>query len=184
MPNPILLTPETLHTLVLDYLVKNCYTRTAKSFLNALATPTLTHLPPHSTTLASKYAPLLQTADQRHQILQLLLEGAVLDALKLIQTSGFNCKFASVFPILNFRLHCQHFIELLRAGNVHEALQFAQDDLAALARQSQHMIHVLQVLHSLINLLTGCRRLQVLWHMRTLSSLRMLQCLIRKYGVF
>lgn len=136
---------------ILDFLLRSCYKETALAFV---ANDPLRQ----SATLE---ASVLNSLDQRAVVTKLLVVGDVMAALAAADSllSAFEAmqprvagakgekQFWSVresLPALYFELACQHFIELVRRGSAGEALLFAQDKLAPLAKDEPAKMVALQ----------------------------------------
>ena len=133
--------PEVLDAIVFDYLINNFHSKTAICLLNDIKSISSETA---SNSLSLRYSIHLETLERRFQINQFVKNGQILQALKCIHS--WLPTFVSECKPLYFRLQCQHFIELLRQHQMHEALLFAQDKLANTAKENQKMMQILQVI--------------------------------------
>lgn len=138
---------ELSRSLVMEYLLQNCYRRTAEAFAKAIGGDEIRKMPR-----------LMEDLMLRREILLKMSSGQILDAVET--ADKFLAKFwtatertprvVDMFPSLYFELGCQHFVELVRKTAVDEALWFAQQTLAPLSRENKEHMAVLQDLTVLL----------------------------------
>lgn len=119
-PLPSLPSPALAPPLILSHLLRSNHLSSAETFASAAALP------------------LPSAAQRKHLAARaatstLLLSGRVLDALGSA-AALLGAPLGAAHPRLYFRLACQHFVELIRASRAVEALYYAREALAPLAR--------------------------------------------------
>lgn len=145
------LPPHLVRNVVLSYLLRNCYRHTALAFVTA-DTPcplgdAMTDLPASSTssglpvTLLSNLQ--LEQLDKRRAMMDCVLNGDVMAGITVAE-GLLGGSLAGKFPMMNLRLLCQHFVELVRARKTIEALSFAQREIAPLGKVNPEGLPLLQ----------------------------------------
>lgn len=134
------LPPGLVRSLVLSYLLRNCYRRTALAFVAAddAAAPR-----PDPAAMSDAPRPALSPReldqlDQRRAMMDRVLAGDVLAGVdiadRLLARATPPASVVSAFPMVYLRLLCQHFVELVRARRTIDALSFAQRTIAPLGK--------------------------------------------------
>lgn len=134
-----------VRTLVLSYLLRNCYRETALAFVAADETADYPTDAMHDNATAPSGLPPRLTSreldhlEKRRSMMNLVLTGDVLAAIELadslLSTSHTGNTVQTLFPTVYFHLLSQHFVELVRSRNTIDALAFAQKSIAPLCRE-------------------------------------------------
>ncbi|KAJ3696103.1 hypothetical protein LUZ60_001480 [Juncus effusus] len=114
---------DDLRNIVWSYLVHNCFKETAETFL-------------HTTGMKNPTVPALDM-EARKMILQFVQEGKALKAIEL--TEQLAPKLLESNMDLHFDLLTLHFIDLIRARNCGEALEFGQKKLIAFGKVHKYV---------------------------------------------
>ena len=107
--------------LIISYLIHHCHGDAARAFLSQWQNS-------HDENQRQERA--LATLETRHQLMQLIVEGQVMEAIESLAASFPDFKHDH----LMFRLWSQHFIELLRVKDWEVALSLVQDKLVPLTQ--------------------------------------------------
>ncbi|OWM80884.1 hypothetical protein CDL15_Pgr006915 [Punica granatum] len=114
---------DDLHSVVLSYLVHNCYKETVESFT--------------SCTEMKRPADCLEDMEKRKRIFRFALEGNALKAIELTQELAQDLLEKN--PDLHFDLLSLHFVELICSRKCTEALEFAQSKLAPFGKVQKYV---------------------------------------------
>ncbi|KIM66272.1 hypothetical protein SCLCIDRAFT_14623 [Scleroderma citrinum Foug A] len=120
-------TKDDLNRLVMDYLVIEGYKSAAEEFSNEAGM-----VPPVD----------FESIESRMIIREALQRGDVEEAITRV--NDLNPEILDTNPALYFRLQQQRLIELIRQGQIAEALQFAQDELAPRGEESPEFLAELE----------------------------------------
>ncbi|KAH7484526.1 hypothetical protein PRIC1_003836 [Phytophthora ramorum] len=124
---------ESMHRLVMDYLVGKGYREVAEAFWRDSATK------PHVD---------LQSVQERMSVQQLLLKGQIQKARGKL--ASIDPEFLEKNSGMDFLLAKQELIELIKAHNIEEALQFAIKNLAPFGQKSPQFLHEIERTMSVI----------------------------------
>ncbi|ESQ36314.1 hypothetical protein EUTSA_v10008762mg [Eutrema salsugineum] len=116
-----------IHSIVMSYLLHNCFNETADSLASCTAT--------------KQPAIDRDNMERRKQIIHSILEKKALKAVEL--TEQLAQDLLEKNKDLHFDLLCLHFVELVCAGKCTEALEFAQTRLAPFGKVQKY-IHKLE----------------------------------------
>lgn len=122
-----------LNALVMNYLIVEGYKDAAAMFEIESNTPTNTNL---------------ETITERVQIRSLLQKGEISQAIEAV--NDLNPEILDCNPTLYFRLQQQQLIEMIRAGKINEALQFAMEELAPLGEENAQFLSEIEKTMSLL----------------------------------
>ncbi|KAJ3549649.1 hypothetical protein NM688_g5157 [Phlebia brevispora] len=120
-------TKEDLNRLVMDYLVIEGFKSAAEEFSREAG-------------IASPVD--LDSIESRMNIREALQRGDVSEAIELV--NDLNPEILDTNPALYFRLQQQKLIEYIRQGNIPEALEFAQEELAPRGEESPEFLSELE----------------------------------------
>lgn len=143
------LSPHLVRTLVLSYLLRNCYRGTALAFVEAAAPiPTEDKMSDMAETPPPPRVPCLSQAqldqlDKRRLMMDYVLDGDIMAGISVAETL-LGASMLRVFPMMHLRLLCQHFVELVRVRKTIDALSFAQREIAPLGKQCPEGLPLLQ----------------------------------------
>ncbi|ETN21119.1 hypothetical protein, variant 3 [Phytophthora nicotianae INRA-310] len=124
---------ESMNRLVMDYLVGKGYREVAEAFWRDSGTK------PHVD---------LQSVQERMRIQQLLLKGQIQKARGKL--ASMDPEFLEKNSGMDFLLAKQELIELIKAHNIEEALQFAIKNLAPFGQKSPQFLHEIERTMSVI----------------------------------
>ncbi|ETK85511.1 hypothetical protein, variant 3 [Phytophthora nicotianae CJ01A1] len=124
---------ESMNRLVMDYLVGKGYREVAEAFWRDSGTK------PHVD---------LQSVQERMSIQQLLLKGQIQKARGKL--ASMDPEFLEKNSGMDFLLAKQELIELIKAHNIEEALQFAIKNLAPFGQKSPQFLHEIERTMSVI----------------------------------
>ncbi|CAN8295375.1 unnamed protein product [Cochlearia groenlandica] len=112
-----------IHSIVMSYLVHNCFNETAESLASYVGTnqPMIDH----------------DNIETRKQIIRLVMERKALKAVELTEQVAKDLLENN--KDLHFDLLCLHFVELVSVGNCAEALEFAQTRLAPFGKVQKYV---------------------------------------------
>ncbi|KAJ1921405.1 hypothetical protein H4219_000722 [Mycoemilia scoparia] len=116
-----------LNRLVMNYLIIEGYKDAAEKFKEE------TQL---DTDIDTMYI------EDRMRIRFCIQDGKIMEAIRYI--NEVNPELLETDPRLFFRLQQQHLIELIRAGNIEDALEFAQDELSPHGEENPELLKELE----------------------------------------
>ncbi|XP_042411970.1 glucose-induced degradation protein 8 homolog isoform X1 [Zingiber officinale] len=119
--NPI--SDSDVHSIILSYLMHNCFKETAETFL--------------SCTGMSQPVDYFVDMDKRKKIIHYAVEGNALKAIELTEQLVPNLLEDN--KDLHFDLLSLHFIDLVRSKNSNEALEFAQTKLVPFGNTAKYV---------------------------------------------
>ncbi|CAO1620885.1 unnamed protein product [Parajaminaea phylloscopi] len=131
--NEVSVSKDDLNRLVMDYLVIEGYKDAAQCFSNE------TGLSPQVD---------LESIQNRMTIRAAIQRGDIEDAIGRV--NELDPEILDTNPLLFFHLQQQRLIELIRAGNIREALQFASEELAPRGEEFPHLLPELERTMALI----------------------------------
>ncbi|KOM51619.1 hypothetical protein LR48_Vigan09g027800 [Vigna angularis] len=112
-----------IHSVVLSYLIHNCYKESVESFITSTGT--------------KQPADYLEDMDKRKRIFHFALEGNALKAIEL--TEQLAQDILEKNKDLQFDLLSLHFVELVCSRKCTEALEFAQTKLGPFGKEPKYM---------------------------------------------
>lgn len=161
-----------IRSLVLSYLLRNCYRATALAFVTADAdnppaqqnghTPlpdspsdasmSDARTPDKAAHLTHSLTPAeLDQLDQRRSMMDRILSGDICGGIALAEsllsspaTAVSKTTLKDAFPAVFLRLLCQHFVELMRQRKPIDAISFARDTIAPLSKSIPSGLLLLQ----------------------------------------
>ncbi|KAK4753453.1 hypothetical protein SAY87_022251 [Trapa incisa] len=119
----VLLGNDEIHSVVLSYLVHNCFGETVESFTSC----TGLKLP----------ANCLEDMEKRKRIFRFAIEGKALKAIEL--TEELSRDLLEKNTDLHFELLSLHYVDLVRSRKCTEALEFAQSKLAPFGKVEKYV---------------------------------------------
>lgn len=122
------MTKHDLNTLIMDYLVVEGYTSAAEEFSKEAQLTTS--------------APNFDLIESRMDIKRAIQRGDIGEAIEKV--NDLNPDILDTNPALYFHLHQQRLIELIRQGNVSEALRFAREELAPRGEENTEFLAELE----------------------------------------
>lgn len=112
-----------IHSIVLSYLVHNCYKDTVESFITA--------------TGMKKPTDHIEDMDKRKRVFKLALEGDALKAIEL--TEQLSPGLLDKSKDLHFDLLTLHFVELVCSRRCAEAVEFAKTELTPFGDEQKYV---------------------------------------------
>ncbi|KAL9312534.1 hypothetical protein ACSQ67_017986 [Phaseolus vulgaris] len=112
-----------IHSIVLSYLIHNCYKESVESFITSTGT--------------KQPSDYLEDMDKRKRIFHFALEGNALKAIEL--TEQLAQDILEKNKDLQFDLLSLHFVELVCSRKCTEALEFAQTKLGPFGKEPKYM---------------------------------------------
>lgn len=114
---------DDIHSIVLSYLVHNCYKDTVESFITA--------------TGMKKPTDHIEDMDKRKRVFKLALEGDALKAIEL--TEQLSPGLLDKSKDLHFDLLTLHFVELVCSRRCAEAVEFAKTELTPFGDEQKYV---------------------------------------------
>ncbi|XP_050159422.1 uncharacterized protein LOC126632930 [Malus sylvestris] len=121
--NQVAINDNDINSIVLSYLVHNCYKETVESFVASTGT--------------KQPADCVEDMEKRKRIFQCAVEGNALKAIEL--TEELAPELLEKNKDLHFGLLSLHFVELVCAKKCTEALEFAQNKLAPFGKVDKYV---------------------------------------------
>lgn len=116
-----------MNRLIMDYLVTEGHVEAARKFQQESETPPRMDL---------------STISERMAVRNAVQQGKVEDAIDRV--NDLNPEILDMNPEVFFRLQQQRFIELVRSGNLEQALEFAQEELAPRGEENEAYLEELE----------------------------------------